>query len=227
MRVQRSLHPTDEDLSAGTLCSLRPTDEDLSAETPRSLHLAGKGLSAGRPWPQLRRWLSCWNWKCALMSATARSVVYLIALGRGGVHDRLAVVLVEIGYVALTGGVYAGLQQRALSLRSRALGNAVVVLGVPALAQALDWAAHRVTGATVTAAATMAVAWFAVVSALFHLYVMRNGVFLTGEGRSLGSDFRRIPRLVAGLVMVPVKWFARLRAQAEAAAESVVESEAA
>jgi hypothetical protein len=32
---------------------------------------------------------------------------------------------------------------------------------------------------------------------------MRNGVFLTGHGRSLADDFRRVPRLVAGFVVKP------------------------
>jgi hypothetical protein len=42
---------------------------------------------------------------------------------------------------------------------------------------------------------------------------MRNGVFLTGSGRSLFDDFRRIPRLVAGFVFRPavflVAWTSR------------------
>ena len=147
---------------------------------------------------------SCWNWKCALLSATARSLVYLAAMRRAGPHGRLSIVLVEIGYVALTAGVYAALQQRALGLRSRVLGNVLVAAGVPALAQALDWLAHRAVGAAVPAKATIVVSVFTGVSALFHLFVMRRGVFLTGRGCSLGDDFRRIPKLIAAFVAAPV-----------------------
>lgn len=154
--------------------------------------------------PLLAQALSCWNWKCALLSATARSLVYLAAMARTGAQGRVIVVLVEIAYVTLTAGVYAGMQQKALALRSRWLGNLVVVLGVPGLAQLLDWAAHQVTGAATTSKATIAVSFFAALSALFHLHVMRNGAFLTGTGRSLVDDFRRIPRLVAGFVVRPV-----------------------
>jgi hypothetical protein len=50
----------------------------------------------------------------------------------------------------------------------------------------------------------LAVSVFAAISAVFHLHVMRNGVFLTGTGRSLSDDFRRMPRLVAGFVVRPV-----------------------
>jgi hypothetical protein len=149
--------------------------------------------------------LGCWNWKCALLSATARSIVYGTAMVRSGLQGSLGVVLVEMAYVTLTAGLYAGLQQKALSFRSRLLGNLTVALGVPALSQLLDWCAHRATGATAPAQATLAVCIFAAVSAFFHLHVMRRGAFLTGHsGRTLLDDFRRMPRLIAGFVTAPV-----------------------
>jgi hypothetical protein len=170
------------------------------------------------------RWLlaqacSCWNWKCALLSTTARSLVYLAAMARTGLHGGLAIVLVEIAYVTLTAGVYAGMQQKALGLRSRLLGNLVVVIGVPGLAQVLDWTAHLVMGAAVASSATLAVSLFAAVSALFHLHVMRNGAFLTGTGRSLFDDFRRMPRLIAGFLVRPLAILAALTSSPSCTAE--------
>lgn len=144
------------------------------------------------------------------MSATARSVVYLAAMSRKGVKESLAVVLVEIAYVSLTAGIYAGMQQKALGLRPRVLGNLIITIGVPGLAQALDWLTHRLSGAPVTGNATLAVCIFAALSALFHLHVMRQGAFLTGTGRSLLDDFRRMPLIVAGFVMRPVVLLRRL-----------------
>ena len=148
--------------------------------------------------------LFCWNWKCALLSATARSLVYLAAMARTGNHGRLAVVLVEVGYVTLTAGLYAGMQQKALSFRSKLLGNLTIGFGVPALAQLFDWLIHHAAGAVAPPRATLAVCIFTGVSALFHLYVMRRGVFLSGHGHSLRDDFRRIPRLIAGFLLKPV-----------------------
>jgi hypothetical protein len=139
------------------------------------------------------------------MSATARSLIYLIAMARTGLHGTLLpIVLVEIGYVTLTAGVYAGMQQNALRLRSRWLGNLIVVVGVPGLAQVLDWITHHLTHTAATGKTTVAVTFFAGLSALFHLHVMRNGGFLTGQGHSLLDDFRRVPRFVAGFVLRPV-----------------------
>lgn len=167
--------------------------------------------------------LACWNWKCALMSAVVRSLVYLSAMAHSRLQSGVAVVLVEMVYVTATAGLYAGLQQRALALRSRLLGNLAVVVGVPGLAQALDWLAHRAVGPSAPLRATISVCVFTLFSALFHLHVMRRGVFLTGSaGRSLADDFRRMPQMVAGFVLWPVSMLTAANARFRAA-----ESEAA
>ncbi len=170
--------------------------------------------------PFLAQVFSCWNWKCALLSASARSAVYLAALARSAPHGRLSIVLVEIAYVTLTAGLYAGMQQRALRLRSRLLGNAIVAFGVPALAQVLDWLSHRAVGAAVPSRAMLAVSLFTAVAALFHLFVMRRGVFLTGCGRSLLDDFRAIPRLIASFLVAPTAVLTSLAARSARPAES-------
>jgi hypothetical protein len=158
---------------------------------------------------------TCWNWKCAVLSATARSLVYLIAVARTGSRGSVSIVLVEIAYVMLTAGVYAGLQQKALGFGSRLLGNSTIVFGVPGLAQLMDWLAHRAVGAAAPPKATLAVCVFALISALFHLYVMRRGAFLTGHvGRSLAHDFRRMPRLIAGFIVKPFALLAEMRTSA-------------
>ncbi len=163
---------------------------------------------------------SCWNWKCALTSATARSLVYFAATIRAGLRGSLAILLVEVAYVTLTAGIYAGMQQQALRLRSRIFGNFIVALGVPALAQWIDWITHRLTGPAVTGRATFAVCVFTLLSAIFHLHVMRNGAFLTNsQGRSLADDFRRMPRLIAGFVMKPAAFFSSRLPRTSAAVE--------
>jgi hypothetical protein len=163
----------------------------------------------------------CWNWKCALLSATMRSVVYMAAMARSGAHARFAVVAVEIAYVTLTAGLYAGMQQRALALRSRLLGNFVVAVAVPFLAQGLDWLAHRAVGPAAPPRALVAVCIFTPLSALFHLHVMRRGVFLTGSaGRTLGDDFRRMPRMVFGFILIPYEFLSGVTARFVHPAES-------
>lgn len=155
------------------------------------------------------------------MSAAARSLVYLAATIRSGLRGSLAIVLVEVAYVTLTAGIYAGMQQQALRLRSRWLGNLIVAVGVPALAQTMDWLTHRLTGPAVAQKAIFAVCIFTFLSALFHLHVMRNGAFLTGgQGRSLVDDFRRMPRLIVGFVVKPAKFISARLPRATSSAES-------
>ena len=101
--------------------------------------LRHNGPMQRKRWPLiLAHACACWNWKCALLSASARSLVYLAALARSGSHSRLGLVAVEMGYVTLTAGLYAGMQQRALGLRPRWLSNLVIAVGIPGLAQLLD-----------------------------------------------------------------------------------------
>lgn len=167
------------------------------------------------------RLTACWHWKCALLSAAVRSMVYLAAMVRTRSHGRLSIILVEMAYVTLTAGLYAALQQRALGLRSRIFGNLVAALAVPTLAQLLDVLAHRAFGAAVPARATFAVCVFAAVSATFHVHIMRSGVLLTGErGHSLAEDFRRIPKLVAEFILAPVAIVAALAARFTRPAET-------
>ncbi len=154
--------------------------------------------------PKPAQVLRCWNWKCALMSATARSCIYLAAMTHKGPATSLAPVLVEMLYVTLTAGVYAGAQQRALGLASRWTGNLLAAFAIPAMSLYLDWLVHRAAGAPAPSRCMVATCTFALISALFHVYAMRSGAFLSGHGRSLGDDFRRVPRLIAGFLAAPV-----------------------
>ena len=177
---------------------------------------------------QRKRWplilahaCACWNWKCALLSASARSLVYLAALARSGSHSRLGLVAVEMVYVILTAGIYAGMQQRALGLSPRWLGNLVIAVGIPGLAQLLDWLTHRAVGPAAPSKAILAVCLYTLISALFHLHVMRRGAFLTGRaGRTLGDDFRSMPRLILAFVLHPIALLSNLGSRLERPARS-------
>ena len=149
-------------------------------------------------------WMCAWNWKCALMSAVVRSLVYAVAMLHSRNVQGFVVIGVEMLYVTFTAGLYAGLQQKALGLRRRWLGDVCIVLGVPGLSQVLDWLVHRAVGAPAPHRALAGAAIFTLLSALFHRHVMRHGTFLTGDkAHSITEDFRRIPRLVVSFVLWP------------------------
>lgn len=185
-------------------------------------------LGEGRQWFAPSRWKCAWNWKCALMSAAVRSLVYGVAMLRGGSRERLAVIGVEMLYVTLTAGFYAGLQQRALQSQRRWLGDVCIVLLVPALSQALDWLAHKAAGAPAPVRALTGAVVFTLISALFHRHVMRQGTFLTGKaGASMAEDFRRIPRLAVSFVIWPEVFLRSLSARIDRVAETAEDFEAA
>jgi hypothetical protein len=62
---------------------------------------------------------------------------------------------------------------------------------------------------------------FTLISALFHLHVMRRGVFLTGHaGSTLADDFRRMPRLVLGFILRLMAPLSTLNSRIAGSAES-------
>ena len=149
------------------------------------------------------------------MSGLVRSAVYAVAMARGS-RDGLTVIAIEMLYVAFTAGLYAGLQQKALRLRRRWLGDLCIVVGVPGLSQWLDWLLHRAAGAPAPHRAVISACVFTLVSALFHRHVMRHGTFLTGtEGRTMAEDFRRIPRLVLSFIVWPAAYLRALPGRLE------------
>ena len=121
------------------------------------------------------------------------------------------------GVWTLTAGLYAGLQQKALGVRRRWLGDLAIVAGVPGLSQLVDWTVHKAMGAPIPHRALAIVCAFTLISALFHRHVMRRGGFLTGgSGHSLREDFRRIPQLVVSFVLWPGRALVRLRGRVAA-----------
>lgn len=152
--------------------------------------------------------LRCWNWKAALLSVTMRSVALFCFVDHGA-GDRLQAALhaglVEAAHVSLTAGVYASLQQRSLGVRPRWLGNVLIVAGVPMGAQAVDYLLQKAAGTPHMQAASLGMVGWGLLSALFHLHLMRHGSMLVGEGAgTLRSDLRRMPRLVVLFVAAPV-----------------------
>lgn len=59
-----------------------------------------------------------------------------------------------------------------------------------------------------------------VLSVLFHPFVMRRSVFLSGRGQSLSVDFRRIPRLIVGFMAAPAALVASPASQPDPTTES-------
>jgi ABC-type amino acid transport system permease subunit len=167
-----------------------------------------------------------WNWKAALFSVSIRSLTYLFASSRHGLGSGVRAALVEALYVALTAGFFSALQQGALKLRPRAMATLTVVLGVPLLAQLCDYSLQHAAGTPNAKSTSIGLTCWALVSAAFHLHLMRNGAMIVGEeARSLGHDMKRVPKLVISFVVAPFKAAIQLMSTRQPAAPEAAADE--
>ena len=190
----------------------------------RNLRLAPRSLSLRTTVQGFRSLLlfpfRLWNWKSALLSVLIRSFALFCMVTRHGHHSGLHAAAIEACYVAVTAGFYAALQQRSLSMEPRWLSGLAVVVGVPILAQAIDYLLQHAMGTPNMKAASVGMVCWGLLSAAFHLHLMRHGAMLVGDGsRTLSSDMKRMPRLVATFVAKPVVLVIRAMRKTERAPE--------
>jgi len=159
-----------------------------------------------------------WNWKSVVLAVIIRGLIYLSIYLISGENWTVTItaVLVELPFRVLTTGVAGALVQSFRKAKPIWLANMIVSIMLPAFSHTVEFIAHYaqetyfsdVLAATkdgVTRQRTFAISvLFSVVSVLFNLYAMRNGVLLVGAGeatQSLTSDFKRIPRLVGEFIV--------------------------
>jgi hypothetical protein len=153
-----------------------------------------------------------WNWKAVLLAMIVRAFFYLIVYVISGEswNAIFAAVAVEMFFRFITTGLAGAAVQSFRKAKPVWLANVIVSILLPAFSHTVEFIAHYVQDnyfADVLAASqnngrqrTFAISvLFSVVSVLFNLYAMRNGVLLVGAGeetQSLGKDLRQIPWLL-------------------------------
>lgn len=142
-----------------------------------------------------------WNWKAALFSATLRAMLFLCANLTAGWKAATAAMLAEFIYRACCSGFYGALTQafsKAEPAWTAAIASAVFL---PGASHSIEFVVHLLRGTPNLRTSLIASVCFTVLSTLFNLYAMRRGALLVGaEGGSVGADFRRMPRLIAGFL---------------------------
>jgi hypothetical protein len=164
----------------------------------------------------------------ALLTAGLRGGACVAALRHVEVHARRHFGLVEAAFVLLTCGFFSALQQQSLSLRTERLAWLACVVVVPLTSLGMDAGLHFWLDGQRTEQLGLAALAFTLVSATFHWHMIRNGALLVGEdAHTLGTDLRRIPRLVASYFAAPATWvsgLAGVRGDAEAALDAASSS---
>lgn len=153
-----------------------------------------------------------WNWKSALLGAIMRASFYLAVYkaSRESWLVTLTAVLVELSFRFFTSGISGALVQSFRRARPAWLAMAIVSIFLPLFSHTVEFVTHYVQEVyfanifppSVNSSRQKAFAvsvLVSVLSALFNIFMMRNGVLLVGAGeetKSLWGDFKRIPFLV-------------------------------
>lgn len=166
-----------------------------------------------------------WNWKVALLTAVLRGGACVAALRHVEVHARRHFGIVEAAFVLLTCGFFSALQQQSLGLRTERLAWLACVVVVPLTSLGMDAGLHFWLDGRRTEQLGVAAVVFTLVSATFHWHMIRNGALLVGEeAHSLGTDLRRIPRLVVSYFRAPVAWVSGLLGERSGEAGGALEA---
>ena len=154
-------------------------------------------------------WLSkLWNWKSALLSSLFRAAIFFFANWKAGSHAAIAAMLAEFLYRSLTAGFYGTITQRLRRLDPAWKGALAASVLLPALGHSLEWLVHRLRGTPNLRASITASVVFTLVSSLFHLFAMRRGHFIVGEGsRPLLDDLRHVPILIRDFMLAGPRLF--------------------
>ncbi|MGA8162916.1 MAG: hypothetical protein WA374_16510 [Acidobacteriaceae bacterium] len=166
-----------------------------------------------------------WNWKVALLTALLRGGVCVAALRHVEVHARRHFGIVEAAFVLLTCGFLSALQQQSLSLRTERLAWLACVVVVPLVSLGMDAGLHFWLDGRRTQQLGIPALAFTLFSATFHWHMIRNGALLIGEeAHSLGTDLRRIPRLIVSYFTAPAAWVGGILAVRGSAGTTAMEA---
>jgi hypothetical protein len=180
--------------------------------------------------PEKRAWLFAlthWNWKVGLLTAVLRGLACVAALWHMERHVRDHFGMVEAAFVLVTCGFFSALQQQSLELKSELLAWLACVVVVPLTSLSCDAGLHFWLDGRDTRQLGVAAVVYTIVSATFHWHMIRNGALLVGgDEQSLGTDLKRIPRLIGTYFAAPALWL-RKAALATAAGDEAEESAAA
>lgn len=144
------------------------------------------------------------NWKSSLFSSLCRSLIFFLVNLRAGLAAASGALLAEFAYRALTAGFYGSLTQHFRRVEPHWHGNLATMVLLPLVSHIIEFFIHYLRGTPELGRSIAASAAFTVISTLFNIYAMRQGVLIVGaEGRSVVHDLAALPRVIAGFVALP------------------------
>ncbi len=166
--------------------------------------------------------LTRWNWKAALVGALIRAFFYLTVYktSRENWIVTLTAVMVELSFRFFTSGISGSITQSFRRAQPQWLSVIVVSTTLPIFGHLVEYITHfaqenyfaNVFAASENNGRQRAFAisvLISILSSLFNLFAMRDGVLLVGAGeeqQTLWNDLKRIPALLLEfMIYIPVK----------------------
>ncbi len=166
--------------------------------------------------------LTRWNWKAALVGALIRAFFYLTVYKTSKENwiVTLTAVAVELSFRFFTSGISGSITQSFRRAQPQWLSVVVVSTTLPIFGHLVEYITHfaqenyfaNVFAASENNGRQRAFAisvLISILSSLFNLFAMRDGVLLVGAGeeqQTLWQDLKRIPALLLEfMIYIPVK----------------------
>lgn len=156
--------------------------------------------------------LTRWNWKAALLGAIFRASFYFAVYkaSRESLLATMTAVLVELCFRFFTSGISGALVQSFRRARPAWLAMGIVSISLPVFSHTVEFLTHYIQEEYFSNIFPPSVfnsrqkafyisVMISILSALFNIFMMRNGVLLVGAGeetKTLRDDMKLIPRLV-------------------------------
>lgn len=143
-----------------------------------------------------------WNWKSAIFSSLMRGGIFFTATASAGLSAALGAMYTEFAYRSITAGFYGAVTQNFRKAEPRWQANLAAGAGVPIVSHVIELAIHMLRGTPNLRTNVLASVCFTVVSTLFNLHAMRQGVLVVGANAgSIASDIRSLPRTISTFLM--------------------------
>jgi len=157
-----------------------------------------------------RLFITHWNYKGAILSGAIRAPIFLLTYlaGSKGWTLALGAAGAQFAFRFLFAGVGGALIQAFRRVEPAWKAMLAVILIVPLISHVLELLVQVAFGAlteteSMTSGAVLKSICMSILSALFTLYAMRQGVMIVGESdsKSFGNDIKRMPRLVGEFIV--------------------------
>jgi hypothetical protein len=147
-----------------------------------------------------------WNWKSALLSSSVRGLIFFAANLPAGPSAATAALVTELTFRGVASGFYGALTEAFRFVEPGWAAGLVAMILLPLVGHSAEFVVHLLRGTMKLRSSIIASLCFTAVSTLFNLYAMRRGALITGEGQqTLGSDMKRMPRLLVGFMIAGLR----------------------